>query len=115
MLALLYFMLMQLMLVDASRALSEARRFRAKVVAATLAENGAELAAARLLARETARVQAEDGQGRMVGSLLRNSRSFRIEAEGITKGTITQKATVLIEGTTSADGRVYIDYFRQSQ
>ena len=114
MLALLYFMLMQLMLVDASRALSEAQRFRAKVVAATLAENGAELAAARLIVRQSARVQAEDGQGKMTGSLLRNDRNFRIEAEGETKGILKVKATVLVEGSTSGQ-RVYIDYFRQSQ
>jgi hypothetical protein len=43
--AVLYFGLIELMLYDASRELAEARRFRARIIAVTLAENGAELAA----------------------------------------------------------------------
>ena len=37
------------MLFDAARQLAEARRFRARIVALTLAENGAELAAANIV------------------------------------------------------------------
>jgi hypothetical protein len=38
--AVLYFLLMELLLIDSSRALGEAQRFRSRVVAAALAENG---------------------------------------------------------------------------
>ena len=47
--AVLYFRLIELMLFDAARQLAEARRFRARIVALTLAENGAELAAANIV------------------------------------------------------------------
>src|SRR5258708_13978010 len=47
-LAVLYFGLMELMLIDSSRALREAQRFRSRVVASALAESAAELAAAQM-------------------------------------------------------------------
>src|SRR5204863_3948307 len=48
-LAILYFALMELMLIDSSRAVREAQRFRARIVATTLAESAAELAALQLV------------------------------------------------------------------
>ena len=48
-LAILYFALMELMLIDSSRALREAQRFRSKVIATTLAESAAELSAASMV------------------------------------------------------------------
>ncbi|HEX7420223.1 MAG TPA: hypothetical protein VF505_10080, partial [Thermoanaerobaculia bacterium] len=43
--SILYFALMELLLIDSSRALREAQRFRAHVLAGTLAESAADLAA----------------------------------------------------------------------
>src|SRR6266545_5727430 len=48
-LSVLYFALMELLLIDSSRALNEAQRFRARVVAGALAESGAELAALQMV------------------------------------------------------------------
>src|SRR6266566_4686861 len=48
-LAILYFGLMELMLIDSSRALREAQRFRARVTSAALAESAAELSAAQMI------------------------------------------------------------------
>src|SRR5438105_10104932 len=68
-LAVLYFGLMELMLIDSSRALREAQRFRSRVVASALAESAAELAAAQMVTRPGANANASDEQGQMTGVL----------------------------------------------
>ena len=62
-LAILYFALMELMLIDSSRAVREAQRFRARIVATTLAESAAELAALQLVTASGGPVNATDDQG----------------------------------------------------
>src|SRR5438094_727313 len=62
-LAVLYFALMELMLIDSSRALREAQRFRARVVASALAENAAELAAANMITSPGKTKNAQDDKG----------------------------------------------------
>ena len=57
-LAVLYFALMELLLIDSSRALREAQRFRAKVIAATLAESAAELSTASMVTRNAGEIRA---------------------------------------------------------
>ncbi|HWS71823.1 MAG TPA: hypothetical protein VN605_06890, partial [Thermoanaerobaculia bacterium] len=70
MLSVLYFGLMELMLIDSQRALAEARRFRARVVASTLAESAAELAAEQLVNHGgVVPVNETDAQGTMRGNL----------------------------------------------
>lgn len=93
-------MLIQLVLIDSARELSEARRFRARILAQTLAENGAELAAAQLLERESADVSAEDWQGRIRGEMTRNpaTNQFRITGQGEVKGTVAANARVDVQG-----------------
>ena len=98
MLAVLYFGLMQLLLIDSSRALNEAQRFRARVVAGTLAESGAELAAEQLVSRPGAVVSSSDSQGNMTGRMKSVNGEFEIEAQGTSIGTMTQNATVSIKG-----------------
>ena len=68
-LAILYFALMELMLIDSSRAVREAQRFRARIVATTLAESAAELAAAQLVTQPKAQVNATDDQGTMTATM----------------------------------------------
>lgn len=63
-LAVLYFGLMELMMIDSSRALREAQRFRARVVASALAENAAELAAANMITQPGSTTTAQDDQGK---------------------------------------------------
>src|SRR5207249_3594957 len=70
-LAVLYFGLMELMLIDSSRALREAQRFRARVTSAALAESAAELSAAQMISRGSSSANAQDEQGTMNGALQR--------------------------------------------
>src|SRR6266699_1606314 len=65
-LAILYFALMELMLIDSSRALREAQRFHQHVLAVTLAESAAELSAASMVTRNAGdTISADDEQGIM--------------------------------------------------
>ena len=99
-LAVLYFGLMQLLLVDSSRALEEARRFRARLLAATVAENAVELVAQDLRTTPSRTIQETDTQGAMSGkgSGTAGGGPFEIEAAGETSGVIRQRATVRIQG-----------------
>lgn len=115
-LAILYFALMELMLIDSSRALREAQRFRARVQAATLAESAAELAAVNLVsAVPTTPVNAEDDQGKMTATLQRTGDQFLIDASSETTGVPSQKATVRVQGTVQSSGAIRIDYTFHSQ
>src|SRR5579864_1105782 len=91
-LAVLYFLLMELILIDSSRALAEAQRFRSRTVAAALAENGAELAAQDIVNRGSATIAATDAQGDTTGSLMRNGNDFELKGSGTTKGVLPEAA-----------------------
>ena len=113
-LAILYFALMELMLIDSSRAMHEAQRFRSRIVAQTLAESAAELAAVHIVDRQGTDVNAEDEQGTMVGKLTRSSSAFEITGTGTTRGVQPTTATVRVQGSLTG-GRVAIDYTYHSQ
>ncbi|HET7435605.1 MAG TPA: hypothetical protein VFN10_12930, partial [Thermoanaerobaculia bacterium] len=66
-LAVLYFGLIELLLLDSARELREAQRFRARIVALTNAENGAERAAADI-ANASPLPVLEDEQGTVGGA-----------------------------------------------
>ena len=100
-LAVLYFALVELLLIDSSRELAEARRFRATIVAMTLAENGAELAAVQLVSpdRLIHEARLEDDQGRIEGRMAKNAGGqFEIEASGVTSGVVEIRSTVRVRG-----------------
>jgi len=97
-LAILYFALMELMLIDSSRAVREAQRFRARIVATTLAESAAELAALQLVTAPGGPVNATDDQGTMSATLQRSGNTFTIEANAESTGVPPQKATVKVQG-----------------
>ena len=112
-LAVLYFGLMELLLLDSARELSMARRFRAKVVSTTLAENGAELAALQLVspARTMNEVRAEDNVGVITGRLLKAaSGQFEIVGTGTTKGVAVSKSKVSVYGRVIGNHEVRIQY-----
>ena len=96
-LAILYFALMELMLIDSSRAVREAQRFRARIVATTLAESAAELAALQLVTASGGPVNATDDQGTMSATLQRSGDKFTIDANAESTGVPPQKATVKVE------------------
>ena len=109
-LAVLYVALVELLLIDSARELSEARRFRAKVMAATLAENGAELAAARMLHRDSANVNAFDWQGSINGTMRKTpDNRFEITGTGDTTGLVKTSARVQVQGRIEGT-KVKIEY-----
>ncbi len=118
-LAILYFALMELMLIDSSRALREATRFRARVVAMTLAESAAELSAAQLITQPSATVSASDDQGTMTAKMAHGPQPpptpfpqpipFTIDAQGEVTGAVTQKASVTVQGRIQGT-KVSVDY-----
>ena len=100
-LAVLYFAMIQLMLIDSARELAEARRFKARVVAAALAENGAELAAYGITTpgsmMETP--SAENWQGKISGKLMKaGGGDFVIEGKGSAAGITRAEASVQLVG-----------------
>lgn len=114
-LAVLYFLLMELVLIDSSRALAEAQRFRSRTVAAAMAENGAELAAQDMIDQNSANVTATNAEGIATGSLARNGNQFVLKGSGRTKGVVPQTADVVVQGTINTDKTIVIDYTEHSQ
>jgi 2-phospho-L-lactate guanylyltransferase (CobY/MobA/RfbA family) len=114
-LAVLYFALMELMLIDSSRALREAQRFRARIVATTMAESAAELAAAQLVTQPSATVNATDEQGTMTASMQHGAVvtgsdiPFTIDANAEEVGVPNQKATLTLQGRIQGT-KVIVDY-----
>lgn len=114
-LAILYFALMELMLMDSSRALREAQRFRSHVIAATLAESAAELSAASMVTRNAGdNISADDEQGSMKANCKVAGTAFDIDAEANTSGVMPMKATVRVQGRIVGQ-RVMVDYTYHSQ
>lgn len=124
--AILYFALMELMLIDSSRALREAQRFRSKVIATTLAESAAELSTASMVTTQKgAVVNADDEQGTMnatctVTPIPNNDPSkpqqsaFVIDAEATTSGVSPVTSKVSVQGRIVGQ-QVKVDYTFHSQ
>ncbi len=114
-LAVLYFALMELLLLDSTLSLQEAQRFRSRIVAATLAESAAELAAAGMVTKPGGEVQSEDAQGTMTGTYVRNGCcSFQLSGQSTSKGVPPASARVRLQGRIVGN-RVTIDYSTHSQ
>lgn len=114
-LSILYFGLISLLLVDTSRELAAARRFRARVVAATLAENAAELASEGIVTRGANRIDLETADGRMTAEMRKSGDgTFEIRGDGTSSGLISQAAWVRVFGKVEGN-RVRILYTIHSQ
>lgn len=112
----LYFGLVELLLLDSQRELAEARRFRARIVAETLAENAAELAALQLLTREaTPQFSTETEQGTISGRMMKTAAGpgipggFEIHGQGVTSGITQSTARVELRGRIEGEN-VWIYY-----
>jgi hypothetical protein len=114
-LAVLYFMLIELLLIDGTRAQKEAQRFRSRIVALTLAESAAELAAAQMINTTNAHVDVDSTDGTLTGEYLRSGDSFQLSGDATTKGVAVQKAHVTIQGRIVNGTQVVIDYTNHSQ
>lgn len=104
-LAVLFFMLIELMLIDSARELKEAQRFRSRMVAMVLAENGAEMAALQIGDPDRAFYDPDpstDWQGTIDGRMDKTTSeqggTFTIIGTGVTAGTEQTKAEVRVEG-----------------
>jgi hypothetical protein len=121
-LAILYFGLMELMLIDSQRALREAQRFRSKIIATTLAENAADLAAEQLCANYKATIDYANAEGTMTGTMERTTigdpadkkSSFIIDVTGVSSGVPPSTATVKLDGEINGT-KVDIKYAYHSQ
>lgn len=115
-LAVLYFGLMELLLIDGTRALQEAQRYRSRVVALTMAESAAELAAAQMVSKQNADVTLDGSDGSMHGTFLRSGGGkFELTGDATTKGVAIQSAHVYVQGRVDESGRVAIDFTQHSQ
>lgn len=123
-LAILYFGLMELMLIDSQRALREAQRFRSKIVATTLAENAADLAAEQLCTNYKTTVDYKNADGTMEGTMDRvdmpatpdgpQKSSFVIKVTGATSGVSPASATLKLDGeVVGASVRIKYSYHSQ--
>jgi hypothetical protein len=102
-LAVLYFGFIELLMMDASREMSEARRFRNRIVALTLAESAAELAAMQMVSGKAANVELQDAQGSATGELKKTGAppgeiQFELFGKARSSGPEPSNATVHIEG-----------------
>jgi Tfp pilus assembly protein PilX len=128
-LAVLYFGFVELLMMDASREMSEARRFRGRIVALTLAENGAELAAEQMVSRKSATVELQDFQGTASGTLktgvagmvqdeggaMHEEAGFDLIAKARSSGPEPSSAVCHIEGVIRDKTQLRILFTRHSQ
>ena len=113
-LAVLYFAVMQLIMIDSSRVLREAQRFRSKIISHALAENAAELAASQMLLTSVRNINAKDAEGTMKGALNKSGNNFTISAEGTSYGAESRRATVRLQGRVLGT-KITVDYSFHSQ
>jgi hypothetical protein len=115
-LAILYFGFIELLMMDASRELAEARRFRSRIVGLTLAENGAELAARNMVNVPVMNDSARNEEGIMSGAITVDpvTGDFDLVGNGQSFGRESTKASVHLEGRIIA-GQVTIFFSRHTQ
>ncbi|MDX1584387.1 MAG: hypothetical protein R3338_12385 [Thermoanaerobaculia bacterium] len=101
--AILYFGLIELVLTESAEKMREANRFRARISANILAENGAELAAAQMTNLDYSQESLETDHGTMSGTFRRVGQSFVIEGIGSSKGVIENTRKVTIRGTIEGE------------
>lgn len=125
-LAVLYFAMIELLMMDSSRELAEARRFRSRIVALTMAENAAELAAVNFVNMPAVSLPAqndEDEQGEYSWQLLKSTpgaefSTFDLIGEAKTKGLNQVRSKVLVRGRiveTEVPKKVQIFFTQHTQ
>lgn len=96
---LVYFGLMEIILIETVQAHRQAQQFRSRVIAAAAAENAAELAAVDMINSSTNAVEEEDRQSAMEAEYARRpDDSFEITATARTRGIWKTAASVYLEG-----------------
>lgn len=114
-LAVLYLGLMELMLRDSSQVLRSASRFRSRIIAQSLAEDGVELAACRIVDRGGATIRADSDQGEITAVMKRvGDEAFEITAQAVSSGAASSAASVRVFGRVLGH-RIKIDRTVHSQ
>lgn len=119
-LAVLYFGLIELLMIDSSRELAAARRFRARIIAQTLAENAAEGAALKIASPDAPLMpfRESDEQGEMNGFAQKVpgelGTKFVLVGNGVSSGLESARAAVRIEGRI-VNHKITIDLAQHSQ
>lgn len=107
-LALLYFGLMELVLIESTEAVRGASRFRSRVTAEILAQNGADLAAEEMVSRFTRDEESDLPGGHVIASYRRMpDASFEIASAGTSEGPFSARRSLRIAGTVT-NGNVAI-------
>lgn len=98
-LAIAYFGLMQLMLMESSEALRSASQFRSRVLAQTLAENGVELGVRSMMFTGAVPTIKETAEGSMTTAYRIDANGdFEMRGAGSTTGAQSAEASVKIFG-----------------
>jgi hypothetical protein len=114
-LAILYFALMELMLIQTSEVFRQAERFRARIVAQVLAENGAELAAQQMVNQLSGLRTYQDSQGKIRGEYKQVAGgAFELTGTGQTSGIAPAQAAVSIQGQIEGT-TIHVDFTTHSQ
>ncbi len=100
--AVLYFALMQLILLESSEKMRGALRFRARVVADLVAEDAVELAAERMVRSPARSIRQELKGGSAEGDFrLYSGRRFRLSGSGNASGPVSSRTTIELRGRIS--------------
>lgn len=113
MLAVLYFGLMELILIESDLQLAQSQRFRSHIVAATLAESAAEMAVEKIVTGASASSQWKNADGTMKWELKRTETNFEVVASGTSIGVRPETATMQIQGHLTPT--LHIDWTEHSQ
>ena len=98
-LAILFFALMTLLFIESSEASRRADRYRSRVIAQALAEDGVELAAVKMITSSRTVRNHEEVQGTVHGEYtLSPSGHFQLIGTSATKGVYPVQASVTIQG-----------------
>jgi Tfp pilus assembly protein PilX len=97
--AILFFAMMTLLLIESSEMSRRADRYRSRVIAQVLAENAVELAAQKMITTSASVRRYEDEQGTIRGEYKASpSGQFNLIGTSESKGLFPVKATVKIQG-----------------
>jgi hypothetical protein len=106
---------MELMLSESSEVLRQASRFRSRIVAQSLAEDGVELAARGVVTRDSVTLRWETDDGAVDAEMKRTGDEFfEISSRAVSKGVQSSTATVQVSGRVVGT-TIFIDRTIHSQ
>jgi type II secretory pathway component PulK len=114
----LFFALVALLMIESTSVLRAALHFRSRIVAQSLAESGAELAARSMMANGSTTITTELPEGTVKGEYTKSSsivgERFVISGTGSTKGADAMTASVRLYGSVTG-GSIQVEQSEHSQ